>query len=94
MTSAAYPVQAARTFVLHVQQLTTPNGAEPDPTPDHIHDTIAGMTCLQIDTLHMVRRSHYVTLWSRLGSYDPAALDASAQARPRTTEPNPDPSPA
>ena len=30
---------------------------------------------LQIDTLQVVRRAQYLTLWSRLGSYDPAHLD-------------------
>ena len=31
---------------------------------------------LQIDTLQVVRRSQYLVVWSRLGSYDPADLDA------------------
>ena len=32
--------------------------------------------CLQIDTLQVVARSHYLALWSRLGCYDPEQLDA------------------
>jgi uncharacterized protein YcaQ len=31
--------------------------------------------CVQIDTLNVVRRSQYLVLWSRLGSYDPANFD-------------------
>ena len=30
---------------------------------------------LQIDTIHAVRRSQYLVLWSRLGDYNPAWLD-------------------
>lgn len=37
--------------------------------------TIEQMGVLQIDTIHVVARSPYLTLWSRLGAYDPAWLD-------------------
>ncbi len=33
------------------------------------------MGALQIDTIHVVARSPYMVLWSRLGAYDPAWLD-------------------
>ena len=33
----------------------------------HIVDTLG---CLQIDTINVVERAHYLTLWSRLGTYD------------------------
>jgi hypothetical protein len=33
------------------------------------------MGALQIDTIHVVARSPYFVLWSRLGEYDPAWLD-------------------
>jgi uncharacterized protein YcaQ len=39
--------------------------------------------CVQIDTLHMVRRSQYIVLWSRLGTYDPADFDALISAADR-----------
>jgi uncharacterized protein YcaQ len=39
--------------------------------------------CVQIDTLHMVRRSQYIVLWSRLGTYDPADFDALTSAADR-----------
>jgi uncharacterized protein YcaQ len=32
--------------------------------------------CVQIDTINVIRRSHYLVLWSRLGRYDPSDLDA------------------
>ena len=37
--------------------------------------TIRGMNVLQIDTIHIVARSPYLVLWSRLGDYSPAWLD-------------------
>ncbi len=37
--------------------------------------TIREMGVLQIDTIHVVARSPYLVLWSRLGDYDPEWLD-------------------
>lgn len=37
--------------------------------------SIRRMGVLQIDTIHVVARSPYFVLWSRLGAYDPAWLD-------------------
>jgi uncharacterized protein YcaQ len=39
-------------------------------------DAIRRMRMLQIDTISVVARSPYFVLWSRLGDYDPAWLDA------------------
>src|SRR5919199_5597248 len=36
---------------------------------------IRRMGALQIDTIHMVARSPYLVLWSRLGDYEPRWLD-------------------
>jgi uncharacterized protein len=38
-------------------------------------DAIRRMGVLQIDTIHVVARSHYLVLWSRLGDYRPEWLD-------------------
>jgi uncharacterized protein len=70
-----YPLSAARTLALHAQGLTTPNGSESTPTPDTINDTVERLGCVQIDTLHIVQRSHYLAPWSRLGAYDPKDYD-------------------
>ncbi len=49
--------------------------------PDHpaekadLLETIRRMGVLQIDTIHVVARSPYLVLWSRLGHYPPAWLD-------------------
>jgi|AMZC01.1.fsa_nt_AMZC01000644.1_12 uncharacterized protein YcaQ len=69
------PLTAARALALHAQGLDIPNGAEPPPTPDTIYQMVDRLLCVQIDTLHVVRRSQYLVLWSRLGDYDPADLD-------------------
>src|SRR5437867_3403397 len=38
-------------------------------------NTIRRMAALQIDTIHIVARSPYLVLWSRLGDYEPRWLD-------------------
>ena len=69
------PLAAVRALALYAQRLTASNNADSVPTLDTIYDTVVQLGCLQVDTLHMVRRSHYVTLWSRLGGLVPADLD-------------------
>jgi hypothetical protein len=78
-----YPLRAVRALALHAQGLTTPNGAEPRPTPDAVAGMVARLGCLQLDTLHVVQRSHYLALWSRLGDYDPGNLDRLVYREPR-----------
>ncbi len=68
-----YPTAVLRTVALHSQGL---DKAEDTPsTREILYQTIEQVGCIQIDTLHMVRRSQYLVLWSRLGSYDPAEFD-------------------
>lgn len=71
-----YPLSAIRALALHTQALTTPNGDEPDAGRDMLDRIGRQIAVVQIDTLHVVQRAQYLTLWSRLGSYDPAAFDA------------------
>jgi len=70
-----YPLSALRTLALHTQGLTTPNGAEPAPTLEVIRSLFRQLGAVQVDTLHVVQRSHYLALWSRQGRYDPADFD-------------------
>jgi uncharacterized protein YcaQ len=60
---------------LHCQDWR-PNSAEVVPAPATILHTVERIGCVQIDTLNLVQRSHYLVLWSRLGSYNPADFDA------------------
>ncbi len=68
-----YPLSTARALALDAQGLATPLSGETGP--DAIYETIERIGWLQIDTLQMVRRSQYLTIWSRLGAFDPADLD-------------------
>jgi uncharacterized protein YcaQ len=71
-----YPLSAVRTLALHTQGLTTTNYRESAPTLSAITKIVEQLNCVQIDTLNLVQRSHYLVLWSRLGSYNPADFDA------------------
>ena len=89
-TGTSFPLGAIRALVLHAQGLATPLGAEPQPTSDAIYDAVKQVGCLQIDAIHVVHRSHYLVLWSRLGHYDPVDLDRLIYGRPDAEgEPNP-----
>lgn len=66
-------LDAVRALLLAAQGL-----AEPPPRPATKGDVLAAigqMGVLQIDTIHIVARSPYLVLWSRLGQYDPRWLD-------------------
>lgn len=47
----------------------------PPATKAGVLDAIRSMGQLQIDTIHVVARSPYFVLWTRLGHYDPVWLD-------------------
>jgi uncharacterized protein YcaQ len=70
-----YPTSALRAVALHAQHLHSPNGSESTPTPDVLYQVINQIGCVQIDTLHMVRRSQYLVPWSRIGIYTPELFD-------------------
>jgi uncharacterized protein YcaQ len=70
-----YPLSAVRTLALHAQGLTRPNLADSVPGLAGINRTIDQVNYVQIDTLNLIQRAHYIVLWSRLGSYNPADFD-------------------
>ncbi|MBX3066139.1 MAG: YcaQ family DNA glycosylase [Anaerolineae bacterium] len=72
-----YPLAAVRAMALNAQGLLAaapPADAAP-PTLEDVERVVDQLVCVQIDTLQMVHRSHYLLMWSRLGTYDPALLD-------------------
>lgn len=71
-----YPLSAARALALHAQALAAPPDPNVVPDASAVYNAIRQIGWLQIDTLQVVRRSQYIALWSRLGSYAPAILDA------------------
>ena len=70
-----YPTSALRVVALRAQNLHTANGSESKPTTDALYQVIHQIGCIQIDTLHMVRRSQYLVPWSRMGTYEPNDFD-------------------
>src|SRR5512146_2410899 len=66
-------LQQARNLHLAVQGLLTPPRAR--ATRSRVLAAIERMRLLQIDTIHVVARSPYLVLFSRLGDYDPRWLE-------------------
>jgi uncharacterized protein len=68
-------VAEARRVALAAQGFTFPERNKP-VTWVHIKRTIAQINLLQIDSVNVLVRSHYLPVFSRLGNYDHATLDA------------------
>ena len=75
-TKTVYPISAARTLALYTQGLAGSNQSDSAPTQDTIQKIMERLGCIQIDTLNLVRRSHYLVLWSRVGAYNPTDFDS------------------
>jgi uncharacterized protein YcaQ len=63
----------ARRLAVSRQRLTGPPAAA---DPEAIMSVVTDLGGLQIDPISVVARSHLLVLWSRLGGYDPADLEA------------------
>jgi uncharacterized protein YcaQ len=73
MTISSIKLNDARLIHLASQGLLTPL---PTPaTKADVLEAIRRMQLLQIDTIHVVARSQYLVLFSRLGNFDPTWLD-------------------
>ncbi|MGA8996131.1 MAG: crosslink repair DNA glycosylase YcaQ family protein [Nocardioidaceae bacterium] len=53
------------------------------PTMRTLRRTLARTQLLQIDSVNVVERAHYMPLFSRMGGYDRALLTRAAERRPR-----------
>lgn len=65
-------IESARALLLAAQGFTA------SPAPASKADVLAAirrMGVLQIDTIHVIARSHLLVLWSRLGAFEPEWLD-------------------
>ncbi len=76
MTEAIISLSDLRILALHAQHLTHANGTFTAPGRDALAALARDLVFIQIDTLQMVHRAHYLTLWSRLGAYDIQDFDA------------------
>jgi len=47
------------------------------PTKDTVFYIIDRLGCIQIDTINIIERVHYLTLWSRIGNYEKNIARAS-----------------
>ena len=66
-------LQTARDLMLAAQGLASPFGKSAQKSD--VLAAVRNMGALQIDTIHVVARSPYLVLWSRLGDYQPGWLD-------------------
>ncbi|MES2074556.1 MAG: crosslink repair DNA glycosylase YcaQ family protein [Pseudomonadota bacterium] len=73
MTELTLSLAAARALHLAAQGLLQPRRRK--AKADDLLAAIRQMGVLQIDTIHVVARSPYLVLWSRLGDYPPAWLE-------------------
>jgi uncharacterized protein YcaQ len=72
-------IDEARGLVLAAQGLLRPPTAPPDTQA--LEEMVDRLGVVQIDTISVVERAQYLTLWSRLGAYDPARFDALLHPR-------------
>ena len=68
---------AARRTALAAQGFADSRPTAP-PTRRHLTRTLQRTQLLQIDSVNVVVRAHYMPVFSRLGAYDPAMLDEAA----------------
>src|SRR5579862_3672453 len=67
----------ARRIVLAAQGLATAPSARP-VTRSAFRKLVSHLGLLQLDSVNVFARAHYMPPFSRLGSYDPALLDREA----------------
>lgn len=71
----------ARRIALMAQGLAQPRPGAVDAAA--LHAMARRLGVLQLDSVNVLTRSHYLPAWSRLGAYAPDALDELSRAAPR-----------
>src|SRR4029453_15691578 len=80
--TASLSLSQARRIALAAQGLAKVRPAGP-VTPRAVGRTFAQIQLVQIDSVNVLARSHYLPFFSRLGNYDPAILHSMAGRKPR-----------
>ena len=68
------PLQDAVRLWFHCQGMDTPRGSQ-SLTRETFVKLIERVGALQLDSVNVIERAHYLTLWSRFGTYDRNELD-------------------
>ena len=71
--SRPLPLRAAATLFLERQHLARPRAVA--LTPGRLRRFVEDVGGLQLDSINVLDRAHYLTLWTRFGPYDRAWLD-------------------
>ncbi|VXB04193.1 conserved hypothetical protein [Arthrobacter sp. 9V] len=80
--TASLSLSQARRIALAAQGLAKARPAGP-VTSRAVGRTFARLQLVQIDSVNVVARSHYLPFFSRLGNYDPLILQSMASRKPR-----------
>lgn len=73
MTRPRFPLRAVAALFIERQQLDRPRGRR--LTAGSLRSFVEAAGGLQIDTINVVDRAHYLTAWSRFGAFERAKLD-------------------
>src|SRR5256885_14749079 len=73
MSPSARPLRAVRALFLERQHLARPRAAA--LTARRLGRFVEDVGGLQLDSINVLDRAHYLTVWSRFGPYDRARLD-------------------
>src|SRR5687767_876045 len=79
MARSALPLSAVTSLFLHRQHLVRPRAVP--LTPRRLVRFVEDVGGIQMDSINVLERAHYLTVWSRFGPYDRAKLDRVVHRR-------------